>query len=102
MGYYSLYSSLLYVGWLGFRTVWSKFSVPVQTGPGAHSASCIVGSGFLFLGVRQLGHGINHPPHPVLMLKKELKGSPAPLLGLHGLYGVNFTFKPVTYLNKIM
>jgi hypothetical protein len=64
---------------------WSKFSVPVQTGPGAHSAGCMGGSGCLFLEVKQLGHGINHPPNPELRLKKEFNDSPAPLLGLHGL-----------------
>jgi hypothetical protein len=70
-------------GW-GFEQ-WSKFSVPLQTGPGTYPACCMGGSGFLFLGVRQLGHGINHSLNPVLRLKKEFSHTSAPLLGLHGL-----------------
>jgi len=37
----------------------SRFSAPVQTGPGAHPASYIMGTGS-FPGVNQPGHGIDH------------------------------------------
>lgn len=70
-------------GW-GFKQ-WSKFSVPVQAGPGAYPTCCMGGTGFLFLGVKQLGHGISHSPNPVLRLKKEFSGTSALLLGLHGM-----------------
>jgi hypothetical protein len=38
-----------------------RFFAQVRTGPGAHPASCTMGTGS-FLGVKQLGHGANHPP----------------------------------------
>ena len=42
--------------WLGAR-----FSAPVQTGPGAHPASCTTGTGS-FPGVKRPGRGLDHPP----------------------------------------
>jgi hypothetical protein len=47
-----------------------RISTPVQTDLGAHPTSCTVGNGF-FLGVKLLGHGVDHPPHLVPRLKKE-------------------------------
>jgi len=38
----------------------ARFSVPIQTGPGAHPASYTMGTGSL-PGVKWLGHGIVHP-----------------------------------------
>ena len=43
-------------GWRGAR-----LSAPVQTGPGAHTASYTVGTEFL-LRVMRPGHGVAHPP----------------------------------------
>jgi len=40
--------------------VGARFSTPVQTGPGAHPASYVMGTGS-FPGVKQPGCG-NHPP----------------------------------------
>jgi hypothetical protein len=45
--------------------VGAKFSAPVQTGPGAHSASCTMGIGFFFPGVES-GRGVTLNLHPVL------------------------------------
>ena len=42
-------------------TVGARFSAYVQTGPGAHSASCIMGAGSL-PGVKRPGRGVDHPP----------------------------------------
>ena len=39
-----------------------RFFTPVQTGPGAHPASCTMGAGS-FLGVKRPGRGAD-PPHP--------------------------------------
>ena len=39
----------------------TRFSTPVQTGPGAHPASCTMGTGS-FLGVKRPGRGADHPP----------------------------------------
>jgi hypothetical protein len=54
----------------GIESQWEgRFSAPVQTGPGAHTASYTMGTGS-FLGVEQPGHGIDHPPPP----STEVKG----------------------------
>jgi len=39
----------------------SRFSAPVQKGPGAHSAFCKMDTRS-FLGVKRLRRGIEHPP----------------------------------------
>ena len=50
--------------------VGARFSVLVQTGPGAHPASYTTGTGS-FPGVKRPGCGVNHPPHLVPRLKEE-------------------------------
>ena len=47
----------------GIESLWgtARFSAPVQTGPGAHPASCTVSTGS-FLGVKRPGRGADHPP----------------------------------------
>jgi hypothetical protein len=40
--------------------VWVRFSAPVQTGPGAHPASCTMGT-WSFSGVKRSGRGADHP-----------------------------------------
>jgi len=44
--------------------VGARFSAPVQTGPGAHQASCTMGTGS-FPGVES-GRGVTLIPHPLL------------------------------------
>jgi hypothetical protein len=39
----------------------ARFSAPIQTGPGAHPVSHSMGTRS-FLGVKELGCGVNHPP----------------------------------------
>ena len=41
---------------------WARFSAPIQTDPGAHSAFYTMGTGSLFPGVERAGRGVNHPP----------------------------------------
>ena len=41
--------------------VGARFSAPVQTGPGAHPASCTMGT-VSFPGVKRPGRGVDHPP----------------------------------------
>ena len=51
---------------LGIKSQWgAKFSAPVQTGPGAHPASCSRGTGS-FLGAKS-GRGVTLTPHPLLV-----------------------------------
>jgi hypothetical protein len=55
----------------GIESRWgARFSAPVPTGPGAHPASCTMGTGF-FPGVKRPGRGVDHPPHLAPRLKKE-------------------------------
>jgi hypothetical protein len=56
----------LRAGWSGDQIpVGVRFSAPVQTGPGAHSASCTMGTAS-FLGVKG-GRGMTLTPHPLLV-----------------------------------
>jgi len=47
-------------------------SEPVQTGPGAHPASCTMGTGS-FLGVKRPGRGVDHPPQPNAEVKERVE-----------------------------
>jgi len=52
---------LLWAGWSGDRIpLGARFSTPVQTTAGAHPTSCTMVTGS-FLGVKRLGHGVEHP-----------------------------------------
>jgi len=61
--------------WLGVR-----FSAPIQTGPGAYPASFTMGTGS-FLGVKQPGCGVDHPPPSSAKVKDRVQ------LYLYSLYG---------------
>ena len=50
----------------GIESRWgARFSAPVQTGPGAHPASCTMATGS-FPGVKS-GRGVTLTPHPLLV-----------------------------------
>ena len=57
----------------------ARFSAPVQIGPGAHPASCTMGTGS-FPGVKS-GRGVTLTPHP-LLVPWSRKGRAIPLLPL--------------------
>ena len=57
----------------------ARFSAPVQTGPGAHPASCTMGTGS-FPGVKS-GWGVTLTPHP-LLVSWSRKSRAIPLLPL--------------------
>ena len=60
--YLSRYSDSLRAGRSADRIpVGARFSAPVQTGPGAHPASCTMGTES-FPGVKRPGRGADHPP----------------------------------------
>jgi hypothetical protein len=66
VGYLSRYSGWLRAGRSGDRIpVGARFSAPLQTGPGAHPASCTMGTGS-FPGVES-GRGVTLTPHPLLV-----------------------------------
>jgi hypothetical protein len=47
-------------------------SAPVQTGPGAHPASCTKGTGS-FPGVKRPEHGVDHPPPSSTEVKERVE-----------------------------
>jgi hypothetical protein len=59
--------------------VGARFSAPVHTGPGAHSASCTIGTGS-FPGVES-GRGVMLIPHPLLVPRSK-NSRAVPLLSL--------------------
>jgi hypothetical protein len=50
--------------------VGARFFAHVQTGPGAHPASCTMGTGY-FPGVKQPGRGADHLPPPSAEVENE-------------------------------
>jgi hypothetical protein len=55
----------------GIQTRWgTRFSASVQSGPGAHPATCTTGTGS-FPRVKRQRSGVDHPPHVTSRLKKE-------------------------------
>jgi hypothetical protein len=64
----------------GMESQWGvSFYAPVQTGPGAHPVSCIMGTGIL-PGVKS-GQGVTLNPHP-LLVPSSRKDRAIPLLPL--------------------
>jgi len=53
------------LGGPGIESRWGRFATPVQTSPGAHPASCTMGTGS-FSGVKS-GQGMTLTPHPLLV-----------------------------------
>ena len=63
----------LRAGRYGDRTpVEARFSAPVQTGPGAHPASCTKGTGS-FPEVNRPGRGVDHPPSSSAEVKERVE-----------------------------
>jgi hypothetical protein len=68
---YSYIRDWLRAGRSGDRIpVGARFFAHVQTGPGAHTASCAMGTGS-FSGVKRPGRGADHPPPSRAEVKKE-------------------------------
>jgi len=72
-----------------FKSQGARFSAPVQSGPGAHPASCTMDTGS-FPGVK-CGRGVTLTPHPLLVLLSR-KRRVIPLLPL-------WTVRPVQSLS---
>ena len=62
----------------------ARFPALVQTGPGTHPTSCIMGTGS-FPGVKRPGRGVAQPPTLAPRLKKEYSYTSTLPLGLRGL-----------------
>jgi hypothetical protein len=67
--------------------VGARFSAPVQIGPGAHKASCTMGTGS-FPGVKRPGRGADHPPPSSAGLSWPVLGRPLPLCSISTLFYV--------------
>ena len=62
----------------------ARFSAPVQTGPGAHSASCTMGTGFL--PEIKSDRGVRQTPYPLLVpWSKKSRAIPLLPCGPYGL-----------------
>jgi len=61
----------------------ARFSVPVQTGPAAHTASCTM-CPLSRPGIKWPERGVNYPPSLAPRLKKEYNCTSTSLLCLHG------------------
>ena len=70
----------------GIESRWgARFSAPVQTGPGAHPASCRMGTR-CFPGVKS-GRGVTLTSHPfVVPWSRKGRAIPYSLYGPYGLY----------------
>jgi hypothetical protein len=80
-GWLSRYSDWLRAEQPGDRIpVRTKFSAPVQTGPGAHPASYTIGTGS-FPGVES-GLGVTLTPHPLLVPWSKKQSTAIPVLSL--------------------
>jgi hypothetical protein len=58
----------------------ARFFAHVQAGPGAHPASCTMGTGS-FLGVKRVGRGADHTPPPSAEVENEESYNSTPPLG---------------------
>jgi hypothetical protein len=57
----------------GMESRWgAKFSAPIQTDPGAHPASCTMGTGS-FPEVKRPGRGVDHPPPSSAEVKERVE-----------------------------
>jgi hypothetical protein len=65
--------------------VGARISAPVQTGPGAHPASYIMGT-VSFPGVKRPGRGVDHPLPFSAEVKERVELYLYPPLGLRGLF----------------
>ena len=82
----------LRAGRCGIESRWGRDFPPVQTGPGAHLASCKMGTGS-FPGVKY-GRGVLLTTHPLLVPRsRKSRTIPLPTLwATTGLQRENFTF----------
>jgi hypothetical protein len=95
-GKLSRYSDWLRDGQSGDRILmWARFFAPVQTGPGAHLASCTMGDRSL-PGVES-GRGVTLTPHPLIVPRSKKQSRAIPLLSLRAFVACKMV-KPTYYI----
>ena len=78
-GWLSRYSDWLRAGWSGIESRWGRDFPPVQTGPGAHPASCKLGTGSV--PEVKCGRGVLLTTHPLLVPRSwKSRAIPLPTL----------------------
>jgi hypothetical protein len=86
----------------GIESQWgARYAAPVQTCPWAQPASYTMGTGS-FLGVKQPGRGVDHPPHLAPRLKKELRYTVIFPLGLRGCSKANLPLLLIMYSTQFL
>ena len=82
----------------GIESRWgARFSAPVQTGHGAHPASCTMGNGS-FPGVKS-GRSVTLTPHPLLVpWSRKIRAIPLLPHGPYGLYRATVPVQGALYL----
>jgi len=83
----------LLAGRSGIESRWGRDFPPVQTGPGAHPASCTMGTGF-FPGVK-CGRGMLLSTHP-LLVPRSWKSRAIPLPNLWATPSLKWEQKNIT------
>ena len=91
---HSQYSNPLRAGRFADRILeGARFSAPGQICPGAHPASCKMGTGSLSRRVKRLGRGLDHPPPSGAEVKKKIRAILLlPLWVFMACHRVNFNF----------
>jgi hypothetical protein len=96
LGQLSRHSNTLRAGRSGNRIpVGTRFFAPVQTGPGAHSASYTMGTGS-FPGVKRPGRDVFHPPPSSAEVKEKVRA----LSAFVACSRVNLTFNFKTKISQ--
>ena len=95
------YSNWLRAGRSGIESRWRRDFPPVQTGPGAHPASCKMCTGS-FPGIK-CGRGVLLTTHPLLVPRSwKSRAIPLPTLwATPGLWRENFTFFYMRILHPV-
>ena len=105
------------IWYLSHRYCYPRFSVPIQTGSGAHPTSYTMGNGSV-PGVKRPGRGVDHPPPSSAEVKQKVelylcstsdsswpvlgRGLPLPLPSVTGINHLNPELNPICYFLALL